>query len=185
MSIFWFWIGAFVNTRIANSKYTPAPTARITLMVSYTIQALAVYVAAALVEAGFVYGSGSTYKVHDEVDFKQFLPLALLAIQFGAQISTSRMLGVSEVPTTVLTSVYTDIAMDPGLVMGWGANPKRNNRILSIICMLCGGIAGGWISRSHVGLAGTLWVAGSIKLVVAILWTVLGAKIGKGEEERD
>lgn len=81
---------------------------------------------------------------------------------------TSRQLGFNEVPTTVLTSVYCDLASDPGLVKR--DNVKRNRRVCAVLGILVGGIAGGWISRSPAGLSTTLWIAAAIKMGIAVGW---------------
>lgn len=83
---------------------------------------------------------------------------------------TSRLLGFNEVPTTVLTSVYCDLASDPKLLKA--DNVKRNRRVAAVISILVGGIAGGWISRSPAGLSTNLWIAAAIKMTIAMSWSV-------------
>ncbi|KAJ5053766.1 uncharacterized protein L3040_000057 [Drepanopeziza brunnea f. sp. 'multigermtubi'] len=80
--------------------------------------------------------------------------LGFLAFQSGGQIVTSRILSFNEVPTTVLTSVYCDIASD--LHIFKRENVKRNRRVAAVVCILAGGIAGGWISRSATGMSVSL-----------------------------
>jgi hypothetical protein len=104
------------------------------------------------------------------IDFLELLPLAFLAFQSGGQIVTSRILGFNEVPTTVLTSVYCDLASDPKLLAI--DNVKRNRRLAAVICLLVGGIAGGWISRSDAGLQTNLWVAAGIKMAISLGWSI-------------
>jgi hypothetical protein len=155
----------FSNTRLIN------PKSRRTLSLSFFLQSACIIVAAALVQAhvvpepvGVVAESGSN------VDFIEFLPLAFLAFQSGGQIVTSRFLGFNEVPTTVLTSVYCDLVSDPKIFAR--DNVKRNRRVAAALCILIGGIAGGWISRSAAGLSTNLWIAAAIKMVIALSWTV-------------
>lgn len=83
---------------------------------------------------------------------------------------TSRLLGFNEVPTTVLTSVYCDLISDPDI---WKrGNVKRNRRVAAAVMLLMGGITGGCISRSRVGMSVSLWIAAAIKLVIACSWSV-------------
>lgn len=173
MSIGSFFLGSFFTTRIANAGWTPDAASRVSLAVNFFLQAVCLFVAAGIVESGFVYGSGSTYKVHQTVDFRELLPIFFTAAQFGAQISVSRILNVGEIPTTVLTSVYTDIAIDPKIIAPWSKNPKRNNRVLTVVLILAGGIVGGWIARTEAGLAGALWTAGGIKALLALGWVFM------------
>lgn len=83
---------------------------------------------------------------------------------------TSRLLGFNEVPTTVLTSVYCDLASDPGILKR--DNVKRNRRVAAVLAILIGGIAGGWISRSSAGMSVSLWIAAAIKLSIAVSWSI-------------
>lgn len=104
------------------------------------------------------------------------LPLALLAFQFGGQIVASRVLACTEVPTNVLTSLYCDLLSDPALLAGWAANAKRNRRVAAAVLTVAGGVAGGWLQRSAAGMGAALWIAGAIKLAVALAWLGWGAE---------
>lgn len=108
------------------------------------------------------------------VNFFELLPLGFLAFQSGGQIVTSRILGFNEVPTTVLTSVYCDLASDPNILAK--DNVKRNRRVGAILCILTGGITGGWISRSPAGMSTNLWIAAGIKMAIAASWSVWSPK---------
>jgi len=109
------------------------------------------------------------------VNLIELIPLAFLAFQSGGQIVTSRLLGFNEVPTTVLTSVYCDLASDPNILER--DNVKRNRRAGAIIGILIGGIAGGWISRSSAGMSVSLWIAAGIKLLIAFSWSIWKPKV--------
>ena len=87
---------------------------------------------------------------------------------------TSRLLGFNEVPTTVLTSVYCDLASDPKILQR--DNVKRNRRAAAVLAILIGGISGGWISRSKAGMSVSLWIAAAIKLGIAISWSLWKSK---------
>jgi hypothetical protein len=100
----------------------------------------------------------------------ELIPLGFLAFQSGGQIVTSRLLGFNEVPTTVLTSVYCDLASDPRILKR--DNVKRNRRVGAVLMILIGGIAGGWISRSNAGMSASLWIAAAIKMGIACSWSV-------------
>ena len=83
---------------------------------------------------------------------------------------TSRLLGFNEVPTTVLTSVYCDLASDPKILAR--DNVKRNRRAAAVLAILIGGISGGWISRSKAGMSVSLWIAAAIKFGIAVSWSL-------------
>ena len=83
---------------------------------------------------------------------------------------TSRLLGLNEIPTTVLTSVYCDLASDVNLLAPLKKNVKRNRRAASALLFLIGGIVGGWLAKSNAGMAGALWIAGAVKFVIAVGW---------------
>jgi len=112
-----------------------------------------------------------------DVDFMELVPLGFLAFQSGGQIVTSRLLGFNEVPTTVLTSVYCDLASDPKFFAK--ENVKRNRRAAAVLSILIGGIAGGWISRSSAGLSVNFWIAAAIKMVIALSWSAWKPKAAK------
>ncbi|CAG8951250.1 hypothetical protein HYFRA_00007998 [Hymenoscyphus fraxineus] len=104
-------------------------------------------IAAALVEADIVPSpKGRRIEIGDDTNFLELIRLAFLAFQFPGQIVTSQLLGLNEVPSTVLTIVYCDLAGDPHALAK--DNVKWNRRVAGAISILVGGIMGGWISRS-------------------------------------
>ena len=109
------------------------------------------------------------------------IAIPLLASQFGVQVALSKGLGFSEVPTTVLTSVYADLGSD-AQVLKW-ENVKRDRRVGSVVSLLLGGICGGWLCRSEVGFEGVLWIGGAVKMGLAMCWLIFGSE--KNEEEED
>ncbi|RDL37278.1 Uncharacterized protein BP5553_04711 [Venustampulla echinocandica] len=145
------------------------PKTRGTLAASFFLQSVCIVIAAALVECDIV-PSPHGLVPSDALDFMELVPLAFLAFQSGGQIVTSRILGFNEVPTTVLTSVYCDIASDPRILAR--DNVKRNRRVAAVVCILIGGIAGGWISRSAAGLSTNFWIAAAIKMGIGLGWLV-------------
>jgi len=77
----------------------------------------------------------------------------------------------------VLTSVYCDLASDPGLLKR--DNVKRNRRVGAALAILIGGIAGGWISRSKAGISANFWIAAAIKMAISLSWSVWKPKSGE------
>jgi len=110
-----------------------------------------------------------------DVRLIELLPIGFLAFQSGGQIVTSRILGINEVPTTVLTSLYCDLVSDPHMLAK--DNVKRNRRVASAVTLLMGGIIGGWLSRSSVGMPAALWLAGAVKIAIAVGWVLWKAKV--------
>ncbi|KAH8601407.1 hypothetical protein B0O99DRAFT_589455 [Bisporella sp. PMI_857] len=163
VSIIMFLIGclSFASTRFFH------PKARGTLALSFFLQSCCIIVAAALAQGAFV-ANVVTEELH--INYRELLPLSFLAFQSGGQIVTSRQLGFNEVPTTVLTSVYCDIASDPQLLKAH--NVKRNRRVAAVISLLIGGIVGGWISKSSAGISIVFWMAAAIKMTIALSWSV-------------
>ena len=150
--------GSFVTGQI----YTAVgATRRLTLILSFLIQTFCIVIAAILVHTGAVPQSPPDSKLI-------FVAIPFLAVQSGAQIVTAKSLGFNELPTTVLTSVYNDLASDTKL-LAWD-NPKRDRRAASVIMLLLGGIVAGWLSRQENGLALVLWLGAVIKLVLALVW---------------
>ncbi|OBT97565.1 hypothetical protein VE01_04529 [Pseudogymnoascus verrucosus] len=151
------------------------PHRRFTLAASFLVQAILIFVAAALVQRHVV-PSPSGYHELDpgRVAFIELLPIGFLAFQSGGQIVTSRTLGINEVPTTVLTSLFCDLMSDPHMLAR--DNVKRNRRVASAVTLLLGGIIGGWLSRSSVGMSAALWLAGGVKVGIAVGWAVWRAK---------
>lgn len=178
MSIAFFWAGCFTFSKMRHLR----PHSKLTLAASFTLQASLIFVAAALAQAGVVPAFGRSRLPTTTSDAAQaatgnaedsglsLIPLALLAFQFGGQIAMSRTLGVNEVPTNVLTSLYCDLVSDPLLAAPVKENPKRNRRVASIVLLVGGGIAGGWMQRSAAGMSAALWLAGGIKFVVGLAW---------------
>ncbi|KAL6714342.1 hypothetical protein ACLMJK_007765 [Lecanora helva] len=158
ISILTLMAGSFITGRI---YAVTGGTRRQTLLISFIVQALCIAVAAVLVQFEIVPSSPPSSKLI-------FIAIPFLAAQSGAQIVTAKSLGFGEIPTTVLTSGYNDLASDTKL-LAWN-NPKRDRRFGSLVMMLLGGIAGAWISRSESGLAVVLWVGAGIKVLLALAW---------------
>ena len=146
---------------------------RSTLTLSFLLQAACIVVAVSLVQARKVpspHGAVTPNDGSSDPFFIELVPLGLLAFQSGGQIVASRALGFSEIPTTVLTSVYCDIASDARALSM--KNPKRNRRVMGVWFLLVGGIIGGLISKSNAGMSTVLWIGAGLKVMIAVSWTL-------------
>jgi uncharacterized membrane protein YoaK (UPF0700 family) len=178
VSIAAFWAGCYFFGQSRRFR----PQSKLTLSLSFLVQAIFIFIAASLAQSGAVPSFGLSRlpttlndqqgALREELENMavSLVPLAMLAFQFGGQIVTSRVLGVNEVPTNVLTSLYCDLLSDPGLFAPLGKNLKRNRRVASICLLVGGGVAGGWLQRSRAGMSAALWIAGGVKVVISALW---------------
>jgi hypothetical protein len=110
-------------------------------------------------------------------NFIVLLPVVLLSIQAGGQCVVSRFLGYNELPSIVLTSAYCDLAMDEKAFAGVTENAKRNRRILSMIMVVTGAIAGGFMTKGG-DIGPTIWTVAVIKLCMAGVWMIWRSKDG-------
>jgi len=165
-SITSFFIGSFVFSKVAKAV---GAKRRGTLSTSFLIQCLFIIIATSVIQADVVPHDVGNMPTSGPL-FYELIPLALLAFGFGGQIAASRSMGFNEIPTIVLTSVYYDIASDPSLSAGITKNVKRNRRIGSVVALLTGAIAAGWLARSDAGMQAALWISAFIKLCIAGAW---------------
>jgi uncharacterized membrane protein YoaK (UPF0700 family) len=166
VAILFFFLGAFFSSRIFGMLFRPLQ--RWSLATSFFIQATLIAISAALVQASVVPG---LHPAGTE-DFIQVVPLAMLAFQAGQQCVAARELGLNEIPTTVLTSVYCDLGNDHKLFAPLDTNWKRNRRFASAVLLLFGAIVGGLLSRTNIGMAAGLWMAAAVKFGVSISWVL-------------
>lgn len=164
------------------------PMAKGTLAANFFVQALFIFVAAALAQSRVAEAMGDLRLAEElakeeALDFNVLGPIILLAFQFGGQIVTSRQLGFNEVPTNVLTSVYCDLFNDPKLFAPWRDNPKRNRRASAVILMLIGTLIGAWLGRSKAEMSAALWIGGIIKFSIGVSWLIWKAKDDTLEEK--
>jgi uncharacterized membrane protein YoaK (UPF0700 family) len=145
------------------------------MFTSFVIQTLFICIAASLVQSSVVPGIG---KNHDRIHLIELLPLAFLSFQAGMQIVASRQLGLNEIPTVVLTSVYCDIANDKALFAPVRKNVKRNRRVGAVLSLLIGAIVGGWVNKSRGGMATALWMAAFVKACLVGAWVFWKSKEG-------
>ncbi|RAL65697.1 hypothetical protein DID88_005365 [Monilinia fructigena] len=159
VSIGFFCIGSFTFSRCHRFF---GPLQRSTLIASFLLQSCCILVAAALVQGGAIEG---TVPAGLENYWNQIAPIALLSFQSAGQIVSSRVLGVGEVPTIVITSLLCDLLSDPLLFSPATQNSKRNRRAIAFVLTLVGAIVGGWVSKITKSVSPMLWVAGGSSMI--------------------
>lgn len=159
VSIVAFCFGAFVLS-VLHRRY--GPCRRWVLVFSYTAQATMIMIAALITTLEKLEGRDLHWQV--------LVPLALVAAQSSGQAITSRALGYDSMTSVVLTSTYCDLFGDPHLFSGLTKNAERNRRVAAPILLLIGAIGGGVWSRSWFGLAGALWTAAALKVIIIVAW---------------
>jgi uncharacterized membrane protein YoaK (UPF0700 family) len=164
VAILFFFLGAFFSSRVFGMLFSPLK--RWSLAASFGLQAILIAIAAAMVQGSVVPGLDP----QGTENFIQVVPLAMLAFQAGQQCVAARELGLNEIPTTVLTSVYCDLGNDHQLFAPLTSNWKRNRRFASAVLLLLGAIFGGLLSRTGIGMAAGLWLAAGVKFGVSISW---------------
>ncbi|KAL8798683.1 MAG: hypothetical protein Q9182_006469 [Xanthomendoza sp. 2 TL-2023] len=165
LAIFSFMMGSLISSAVTRAF---GSTRRLSLSLSFILQGLSILLTAIFITIDVIPENNTS---SDRV----LIGIPFLAWQFGAQVAASRALGYSEIPTTVLTSVYNDLASDPNL-WSW-KNAKRNRRAAAAVMVLAGGISGGWLSRLRTGFGIVLWIGGVIKVMIGIAWLGFGAAI--------
>ncbi|EGO52096.1 hypothetical protein NEUTE1DRAFT_114104 [Neurospora tetrasperma FGSC 2508] len=160
-----FCLGSFLFSRFHRLW---APKRRWVLCVSFTAQSAFTMAAAAVVTM--------TGKPHysEDVEWHVLLPIALLAFQSGGQAVTSRVLRYNALTSVVLTSIYCDLFSDADLFKLH--NRERNQRVGAPVFLFLGALFGGFFAHTAFGVAGALWMASGLKLVVVVLWLVWPAK---------
>jgi hypothetical protein len=148
------------------------PLRRSTFVCSWLIQALFIYICAGLEFANVVPNDAGDVLPDS---FIVLLPLALLSFQSAGQMVISRVLGYAEVTSVVLTSAYFDLGFDEKLMAGPTKNVKRNRRVASMIMVLVGAIAGGFLTQDE-DISKVLWLAGSLKVAIALVWVFWKSK---------
>ncbi|KAI0834425.1 hypothetical protein F5Y06DRAFT_153972 [Hypoxylon sp. FL0890] len=171
-SIGCFTIGCLAFSRL--HKFIGGGRLRRTLLFSFTLQTVCVVVAATIIQTGIVDGTYPSQRDPADVDFIELAPVALLSFQAAGQIVNSRGLGVSEVPTVVITSLLCDLVSDERILDPVRKNVKRNRRALAFVLTLLGTICGGWISKATGAVQPSLWFVGAIKGAITLSW--LGIK---------
>lgn len=146
---------------------------RRTLFSSFVVQTVCVVIAAAIIQTGIVDGTYPSRRDPADVDFVELVPIGLLSFQAAGQIVNSRGLGVSEVPTVVITSLLCDLVSDERILEPLKKNVKRNRRAVAFVLTLLGAICGGWISKATTAVQPSLWFVAAIKALITISWLLL------------
>ena len=167
MSIVCFMLGSFAFSRFVTMLGTRK---RGTLVASFLLQTIFVFVAAGIVEGGAI--DGAVPSTTRDIVWNQLAPIALLSFQAAGQIVGSRALGIGEIPTVVITSLLCDLFSDPNIANPLQKNAKRNRRAVAFALTVVGAIAGGWISKASSGVEAALWVAGGMKGLITFAWLV-------------
>lgn len=177
-SLFAYSLGTFAFARFHHQVLAPK-TRRLTLLLSYTFQAILTIVAAAIIQAGVVsryVPSGVATSSREQWD--SLAPICLLSLGAGGQIIAARSLGVPDVPTVVVTTMLCELWSDPGLFLK--RNAGRNRRALGFLLMLAGAITSGWVDKSANSVQAALWMAATLKLIC-----VGAIALWKGEDDDD
>ena len=152
-----FALGAAVSRRWAAGR---AIHRGLLLAAATSVQAGVVLVASVIVSVGGVQGSTVRLTL-----------IGLLALAMGGQNAVVRRLAVLDLTTTVLTLTVT------GLVADTTPSSVRVRRLISVLAMLAGPMAGGVLLR-WVGLAAPLWVA-----AVPLVGCAVGAYAAHGRSQ--
>lgn len=162
ISIGFFCFGSFCFSRFHRFF---SPKRRWVLLASFTAQFLLIVTAAVVVMIDCGEGGDLRWEI--------LVPLALVGFQSSGQAVTSRALQYNSLTSVVLTSIYCDLFSDPLIMAGLSQNAERNRRAAAPILLLTGAIFGGLWAHSSVGLAGALWTAASLKVLIIVaffLW---------------
>ena len=171
-----FLLGAFLTFRTTNLVAPKGVTNnRLWLATILLVQSLLVIISAALISANLVPHNdpGIPTDAHKAGVIENIRIVSLfppLGFQSGMQIATSRLLGFNELPVNVLTSTYCDLMGDAKLFALH--NVKRNRRAIAVVLLFAGAIISGWLMRSQGGTQSVLWLAGGVKLLVAVFTLV-------------
>lgn len=141
-----------------------SPKKRATLIASFGFQALLCIAASAIVTWG-----PSEYGPND-ITWDVLLPIALVAFQACGQAVTSRALKYNALTSVVLTSIYCDLFSDADLFRI--DNVERNRRLGAPLMLLFGAVLGGLLAHTDFGVAGALWLASGLKVLIVLVWVV-------------
>ncbi|KAI1306838.1 DUF1275 domain protein [Xylaria venustula] len=170
-------IGSFIVGCVTFSRFhalVGRGRQRRTVFISFLAQTILVSLAAGIIQGGLIDGRYPSQRNPSDVDFAELAPIALLSFQAAGQIVNSRGLGVSEVPTVVITTLLCDLVSDPNIFAPLAQNPKRNKRAVAFTLTLVGAIAGGFISKATGFVQPSLWLVAAIKLTITIFWAFCG-----------
>lgn len=154
------------------------PKRRVTNIICFLLQTLALLVASTLVQADVV--SPRAEDPRAPIAWMQILPISLLAFQAAGQIVASRTLEYDEIPTVVLTTLLCDLLIDQRLFAL--DNPKRNRRVACFAMLILGAMTAGGLYKL-TNMSAPLWLAFGLKLAVTVSWVFWeGAQKVQGKE---
>ena len=169
----------------------PSSRRRWIFSVSFALQSTFISVAAAMVtldlvsDLPFISGvfSSGTNKVENSqptINYLDLCPIAMLAFGAAGQVTFSRVLGLIELPTIVISTLFHDFTADLyNIRTSWNESAsladficdqqrRQKKRLCSIIALLLGGIVGGEMYKSPADMAGALWLAAGLKFGISL-----------------
>lgn len=161
-----FCVGSFCFSRYHRFF---GPKRRLTLIMSFALQATLCAGAAAIVTFGPKAGK-------DDITWNVLVPIAFVAFQACGQAVASRALKYNALTSVVLTSIYCDLFSDADLFRL--ENAERNRRLGAPVLLLLGAVMGGLFAHSPVGVAGALWTAAAFKTGIVVVWSIWPAEGG-------
>ncbi len=132
----------------------------------------------------------------EEDNYKDLIAISLLAFQSAGPVFFSRVLGMVELPTIVLSTLYYDFVADlyhlPAAMRNkrsWHSFVfvdlrRQLRRLNSIIMLFLGGLVGGFMFRSQVGMVGAIWLASGLKGIMVLGWIFWKSEKRPQEEGR-
>ncbi len=106
------------------------------------------------------------FALGDEPSTAEALPVTFfLGGAMGLQAATARVIAVKDVTTVVVTSTITGLAADS--VLGSGKGGGSGRRVLAVVLIVAGAMAGALLQRWHLG-AGLLLSAVLVALVTVV-----------------
>ncbi|KAI1436167.1 DUF1275 domain protein [Xylaria sp. CBS 124048] len=166
-------IGSFVIGCVAFSRFHALigrGRQRLTVFTSFLVQTILVVLSVGMIQGGLIDGRYPSRRDPSDVDFTVLAPIALLSFQAAGQIVNSRGLGVSEVPTVVITTLLCDLVSDPNILAPFSQNAKRNRRAVAFVLTLLGAIVGGCISKTTGFVQNSLWLVAGLKFGITLFW---------------
>lgn len=182
-SILAFFFGTLVFSRLHHAF---GARRRWTLLLSFAMQAIAVFVSAVLLAHSKTSEAPTRPKTTDwppadpGFNWLDLIPISLLSFQASAKILTSRLLECPYLATNVVTVLYSDLLGDPALLTGGLlGNGKRNARIGGAVLYFLGAVAGGAFAAGSGGFQAVLWVAFAANSSLAASWICWRAEKGE------
>ena len=169
----------------------PSSLRRVNLIISFFVQTCFIVISASMVSTHMVsnkpfspgsFSSGSEKVPARMVNFLDLCPIVFLSFQAAGQVTLSRLLGIIELPTIVLSTLYHDTSADLYSVRdSWRKSSsiweffvvhekRQEKRAACIVALFSGAIIGGFMYKSAAGMGGALWLAAGLKLAIVVSW---------------